>query len=32
VNGTVQNFDQFGKAFGCKQGQPMVPVNTCRVW
>ncbi|MGA7829359.1 MAG: M13 family metallopeptidase [Terracidiphilus sp.] len=32
VNGTVQNFDQFGKAFGCKQGQPMYPVNSCRVW
>ena len=32
VNGTVQNFDQFGKAFGCTQGQPMAPVNSCRVW
>ena len=32
VNGTVQNFDAFGKAFGCKVGQPMVPVNSCRVW
>jgi putative endopeptidase len=32
VNGTVQNFDAFGKAFGCKKGQPMVPVNSCRVW
>ena len=32
VNGTVQNFDQFGKAFGCKPGQPMMPVNSCRVW
>jgi putative endopeptidase len=32
VNGTVQNFDEFGKAFGCKKGQPMVPVNSCRVW
>ncbi|HUV69614.1 MAG TPA: M13 family metallopeptidase [Terracidiphilus sp.] len=32
VNGTVQNFDAFGKAFGCKQGQPMYPVNSCRVW
>jgi putative endopeptidase len=32
VNGTVQNFDQFGKAFGCAQGQPMDPVNSCRVW
>ena len=32
VNGTVQNFDEFGKAFGCKPGQPMYPVNSCRVW
>jgi putative endopeptidase len=32
VNGTVQNFDQFGKAFGCAPGRPMAPVNSCRVW
>ena len=32
VNGTVRNFDAFGKAFGCKKGQPMVPENSCRVW
>jgi putative endopeptidase len=32
VNGTVQNFEEFGKAFGCKLGQPMYPVNSCRVW
>lgn len=32
TNGTVQNFDEFGKAFGCKTGQPMMPVNSCRVW
>ena len=32
VKGTVQNFDEFGKAFGCKVGQPMMPVNSCRVW
>ena len=32
VNGTVQNFDEFGKAFGCKQGQPMYPEHSCRVW
>jgi putative endopeptidase len=32
VNGVVQNFDEFGKAFGCKQGQPMYPVKSCRVW
>ena len=32
VKGTVQNFDEFGKAFGCKVGQPMMPANSCRVW
>ena len=32
VNGSVQNFDGFGKAFGCTKGQPMYPVNSCRVW
>jgi putative endopeptidase len=32
VNGTVQNFDEFGKAFSCKKGQPMYPANSCRVW
>ncbi len=32
VKGTVQNFDEFGKAFGCKVGQPMMPMNSCRVW
>ncbi|HEY6375716.1 MAG TPA: M13 family metallopeptidase [Edaphobacter sp.] len=32
ANGSVQNFDQFGKAFGCKVGQPMMPANACRVW
>jgi len=28
----VQNFDEFGKAFGCHTGQPMMPENACRVW
>jgi putative endopeptidase len=32
VNGSVQNFGQFGKAFGCTKGQPMFPVSSCRVW
>ena len=32
VNGTVQNFDEFGKAFSCKKGQPMMPTKSCRVW
>jgi putative endopeptidase len=32
VNGAVQNFDEFGKAFSCKKGAPMSPENSCRVW
>jgi len=33
ANGSVQNFDAFGKAFGCKVGQPMMPESGgCRVW
>ena len=32
VNGVVQNMQEFGKAFGCKEGQPMMPVNACHVW
>ena len=33
VKGTVQNFDEFGKAFGCKVGSPMMPTSGgCRTW
>jgi putative endopeptidase len=32
VNGVVRNFDEFGKAFGCHEGQPMMPEDACRVW
>ncbi|HVJ08245.1 MAG TPA: M13 family metallopeptidase [Acidisarcina sp.] len=32
VNGSVQNFEGFAKAFGCKKGQPMYPEKSCRVW
>jgi len=32
ANGTVRNFEQFGKAFGCHVGQPMMPDDACRVW
>lgn len=32
VNGVVQNMPEMGKAFGCKVGQPMMPVSSCRVW
>ena len=31
TNGSVQNFEEFGKAFGCTKGQPMYPANSCRV-
>ena len=32
VTGVVQNMPEFGKAFGCKVGQPMMPANACHVW
>jgi putative endopeptidase len=32
VNGAVQNFEEFGKAFQCAKGKPMVPGKSCRVW
>ena len=32
VNGVVRNMQEFGQAFGCKAGQPMMPANACRVW
>jgi endothelin-converting enzyme/putative endopeptidase len=32
ANGVVQNLPAFGQAFGCKVGQPMMPVNACHVW
>ena len=32
IEGVVQNQPAFGKAFDCKAGQPMMPVNACRVW
>jgi putative endopeptidase len=32
VNGVVQNMPEFGQAFGCRIGQPMMPVHVCRVW
>jgi putative endopeptidase len=33
TNGSVQNFDQFGKAFSCKVGDPMMPASGgCRTW
>ena len=32
VNGVLQNMADFAKAFSCKQGQPMVSANPCRIW
>jgi putative endopeptidase len=32
ANGVVRNMKEFGEAFSCKAGQPMVPQNACRVW
>ena len=32
IIGVIENMPEFGKAFGCKPGQPMMPVNSCRVW
>ena len=32
VNGVVSNMAEFGKAFACKEGQPMVRPKACRVW
>jgi putative endopeptidase len=32
VKGVIQNMPEFGKAFGCKPGQPMMPTNACHVW
>ena len=32
VNGVLQNMPEFGKAFGCKAGQPMVSSHPCQVW
>jgi len=32
VDGSVQNFGEFGRAFHCTKGQPMYPVKSCRVW
>ncbi len=32
ANGVLVNMPEFGKAFGCRVGQPMAPPKTCRVW
>ncbi len=32
INGVVANMPEFGKAFACRAGQPMVRVQQCKVW
>jgi endothelin-converting enzyme/putative endopeptidase len=32
VNGVVANLPEFGKAFACRAGQPMVHADACRIW
>jgi putative endopeptidase len=32
TDGVIENMPEFGKAFGCKVGQPMMPANSCHVW
>jgi endothelin-converting enzyme/putative endopeptidase len=32
ANGVLRNMPEFGQAFGCKPGQPMMPADACRVW
>lgn len=32
INGVVRNIKAFGEAFGCHEGQPMMPQDACRVW
>jgi putative endopeptidase len=32
INGVVTNLPEFGKAFACKKGQPMVKETVCKVW
>ncbi|HKW18995.1 MAG TPA: M13 family metallopeptidase [Terriglobales bacterium] len=32
VDGVVENMPEFEKAWSCKEGEPMVSQNACRVW
>jgi putative endopeptidase len=32
VDGVFANMPEFRRTYGCKEGQPMAPANTCRVW
>ena len=32
INGVVSNMPEFGKAFSCRVGQPMVHPQPCKIW
>jgi endothelin-converting enzyme/putative endopeptidase len=32
VNGVVSNMPEFGQAFACRVGQPMVRAKPCKIW
>jgi endothelin-converting enzyme/putative endopeptidase len=32
INGVVSDMPEFGHAFGCHEGQPMMAAKACRVW
>jgi putative endopeptidase len=32
INGVVSNMPEFGKAFACRAGQPMVRTQQCKIW
>jgi putative endopeptidase len=32
INGVVSNMPEFGKAFACRSGQPMVRAQQCKIW
>jgi endothelin-converting enzyme/putative endopeptidase len=32
INGVVSNMPEFRNAFGCREGQPMVRANSCKIW
>jgi endothelin-converting enzyme/putative endopeptidase len=32
INGVVSNMPEFGRAFSCRVGQPMVRTQPCKVW
>jgi putative endopeptidase len=32
INGVVSNMPEFGRAFACRVGQPMIRTDPCKVW